>query len=58
MQEYRAYVMDPDGHISLRHDFSARDDEAAKRHAKQYVDGQDVELWQRDRMITTLHHVK
>jgi hypothetical protein len=32
----------------LRHNFSAVDDEAAKAHAKRYVDGHDVEVWQLD----------
>jgi hypothetical protein len=36
------------GHVMLRHNFSAVDDEAAKAHAKRYVDGHDVEVWQLD----------
>ena len=46
MQDYRAYVLGPDGHIIQRYDFFSLDDEAAKTHAKRYVDGYDIELWQ------------
>ncbi len=58
MHEYRAYVMDQDGHILLRHDFTAVDDESAKAHAQQYVDGHDVEVWQSARQIAILPHEK
>lgn len=51
MQEYRAYVLGPDGHIQDRVDIVCADDETAKEQAKRLVDGQDVELWQRDRRI-------
>jgi hypothetical protein len=51
MQGYRAYVLGPDGHIIRRYDFFSLDDEAAKTHAKHYVDGYDVELWPLDRKV-------
>jgi hypothetical protein len=55
MQDYRAYVMGPDGHLIRRYDFFSLDDEAAKNaaktHAKHYVDRYDVELWQLDRHV-------
>lgn len=51
MQEYRAYILGPDGHVRDRVDIVCDDDETAKEKAKQLVDGQDVELWQRDRRI-------
>jgi hypothetical protein len=51
MQDYRAYVLGPDGHIIRRYDFFSLDDEAAKTHAKHYVDGYDVELWPLDRKV-------
>jgi hypothetical protein len=53
MQEYRAYIIGPDGHIQQRVDFECVDDAAAQEHAKQLVDGHDIELWQRDRKIAT-----
>lgn len=56
MQEYRVFVIGPDGHVMLRHDFSAVDDDAAKVYAKRYVDGHDVEVWQRERQIAVIPH--
>jgi hypothetical protein len=58
MQEYRAFVIGLDGHVMLRRDFTAVDDEAAKGHARQYVDGHDVEVWQRNRRIAIIPHSK
>jgi hypothetical protein len=58
MQEYRAFVIGPDGHVMLRHDLSALDDEAAKQFAQRYVDGHDIEVWQLDRRIAILPHEK
>jgi hypothetical protein len=53
MAEYRAYILDEDGHVSCAIGFVCADDEAAKKYARQFVDGHDVELWQRDRQIAT-----
>ena len=51
MEEYRIYLMDPDGHIVRRVDLLCPNDEAAKERATALVDGHYVELWQRDRRI-------
>jgi hypothetical protein len=51
MQDYRAYLLGPDGHIIRRYDFFSLDDEAAKTHAKHYVDGYDVKLSQLARKV-------
>jgi hypothetical protein len=53
MQEYRAYLIGPDGHIQQRIDLFCADDDAAKERARQLVNGHDLELWQLDRMIAT-----
>ena len=53
MNEYRAYLLGPDGHIQQRIDLFCADDDAAKEQARQLVDGHDVELWQLDRQIAT-----
>ena len=53
MPEYRAYIVNDDGHFIRAVDFETRDDEAAKERAKQLVDGHDVELWQLYRKIGT-----
>ena len=56
VNEYRAYLIGPDGHIQRRVDMLCADDNAAKERAKQLVDGHDVELWQLDRQIATFKH--
>lgn len=57
MLEYRAYVLDRDGHITHRIDLICEGEEAAKGRAKQLVDGQDVELWQGNQRIALFRHL-
>jgi hypothetical protein len=40
-----------DGRISQRIDLACEDDEAARRRASSFTDGNTIELWQNDRMI-------
>jgi hypothetical protein len=54
MQEYRAYIMGPDGHVQSRVDLQCNDVAEAFELAKQLADGHDVELWQLDRQIGTV----
>jgi len=56
MQEYRAYNLGPDGHIQSRVDIRCADEKTARERAEQLVDGHDIELWQRDRLIATFKH--
>ena len=56
MQEYRAYVIGPDGRIIRGTDLVCEDEEDATEQAKQLVDGHDVELWQGARKIATFPH--
>jgi hypothetical protein len=51
MEEYRAYVIGPDGHIFNRVDIRCSDEKEARRLAKIGVDGHAVELWQADHFI-------
>jgi hypothetical protein len=51
MPEFRAYILDLDGHIKQRIDLLCEDGSAAAERAKQLIDGHDVELWQGDRQI-------
>jgi hypothetical protein len=44
MSEYRAYIMEKEGHIAAFRAFVCDGDEDAKVWAKQLVDGHDVEL--------------
>jgi hypothetical protein len=55
MQQHRAYVLSPDGHITFRHDLLCADDEEAKGQTKQLVDGRGraIELWQEARQVAT-----
>ena len=46
MEEYRAYVIGPDGHIINRVDVRCFDEKEARRLAKIAVDGHAVGLWQ------------
>ena len=51
--DYKIYFLDADGHIRGFSDFSAKDDEAAIAHARQFTDV-DMEIWQRGRKIKDL----
>jgi hypothetical protein len=46
MREFRAYLIDADGHITGRIDLVVQDEKEAKETAKQLVDGHAVELWE------------
>jgi hypothetical protein len=52
--EYRAYTVGPDGHFKYARDFVAVNDDAALEHARQFVDGHDVEMWSGARLIAKL----
>jgi hypothetical protein len=45
MPEFRAYVIDGEGHITLRIDLEVQDEAEARERAKLLVDGNAVELW-------------
>jgi hypothetical protein len=51
MTGYRIYLLANDDHATKRIDIDCADDDAAIEIAKQYIDGRDIELWQRDRRI-------
>jgi hypothetical protein len=51
MQEYRAYLIGPDGHIQSRVDLVCENEGEARERVKQYVGSCYVELWQRDKLI-------
>jgi hypothetical protein len=46
----------PGGHIQHRIDLLCADDNEAKERDQQLVNDQDIELWQRDRLIATFPH--
>ncbi|GMO10799.1 hypothetical protein CO683_40330 [Bradyrhizobium ottawaense] len=45
MSNFRAYIIDAEGHIKLRVDLEVPNESAAKDKARQLVDGHAVELW-------------
>ncbi len=53
MVEYQVYVLGDGDHIKGRKDICCEDDEAAKKQARQMVDGHAIELWQAARKIAT-----
>jgi hypothetical protein len=48
---YRVYIVGRDGRFVAVREIEAPDDTAALKLARQYVDGRDVEVWQRERRI-------
>lgn len=51
MTGYYAYNIGDDGHITNRVSILCKDDEEARRCARQLADGHAVELWQQARKI-------
>ena len=51
MQEYRAFILGPDGRVQDFVNLICENESEAIKAAKQLVDGRNVELWQRDRQI-------
>ena len=54
MQDYRAYIVGTDGRIRQSIEFLAEDDDKAKEHARQLVNGHDIELWHRAKKIAEI----
>jgi hypothetical protein len=55
MAQYRIYHVDPDGHISTPPEVvECQDDQEAIEKATRFVNGRDIELWERDRFVTRL----
>jgi len=48
---YRVYIIGRDGGFVAVREIEAPDDEVAFKMAREYVDGRDVEVWQRERRI-------
>jgi hypothetical protein len=49
--DYRVYIIGRDGHIQKAVLLDCSNDKAAIESAKQFINGHEVELWQRDRLI-------
>ena len=51
MSDYRVYIIGSDGHFEKAIPLDCPNDAAALESAKQFIDGHDIELWQRDRLL-------
>ncbi|MBR1032714.1 hypothetical protein [Bradyrhizobium liaoningense] len=51
MKDYRAFLLDEDGHIISAHALDAVDDDEGLQKATCLVDGRDVEVWQLARKV-------
>jgi hypothetical protein len=56
--DYRAYIVGHDGHFKTFEVVKADDDKSAVEAARKYVDGHDVEVWDLDRKVAVLSHIK
>ena len=56
VNEYRAFTIGHDGHITASRAFRCTDDSEAVVWAKQWVDGHDIELWSGERLVIRLGH--
>jgi len=56
MAEYRAYLVDRDGHFYEAVPLICADDAEAMEKAKPLAVDHDVELWQLDRKVATFNH--
>jgi hypothetical protein len=53
VKAYRIYFLDREGHIHRPPEvIYCADDEQAAEKAKQFIDGQDIEVWQEQRIVT------
>ena len=52
--DYRAYILDEDGHITGVHELDCANDDEAKEKAAQLLDGHDLDVWRRERHIARL----
>jgi hypothetical protein len=51
---YRAYMVGEDGHFFNFEPIDATTDQEAIEKAKQFVDGHDIEVWERARFLKRL----
>ena len=56
MSEYRAHLVDANGQVIGQYDLECDSDDEALELAQLLVDGHDVEIWQRERIVCKLPH--
>ena len=55
MEEYKAYLLGPDGRVASRVDLVCENEEAAREHAQKLAQDCVVELWQGATRIAGFH---
>jgi hypothetical protein len=56
MAEYKIKIIGALGHFVRSFPIVCTDDKSAIATAKQFIDGHDIELWQRNRQIARFDH--
>lgn len=56
MADYRAYSVGLDGHFISFDAIVCANDEEAIEEAKRFIDGNDIELWCGERLVTRISH--
>ena len=56
MPDYRAYLVDTDGHFQGFEPLVCLDDNEAIDEAKRLLDGHDIELWSGPRLVVRLEY--
>jgi len=57
MREYRIFFLDPDARITRPPQIIVcADDQEAIQKANQFIDGRDIELWEKARFIVRFPH--
>jgi hypothetical protein len=57
MPMYRVYFVDREGHIERPPEvIQCADDKEAAEKAKQFIDGQDIEVWDQARLVVKYPH--
>jgi hypothetical protein len=56
VNEYRAFTLGHDGHVTASRAFRCADDSEAIVWTKQLLDGHDIELWSGERFVVKLEH--
>lgn len=51
MLDYCIYTLDENGHVTNRLVARCPNDEVAKQCAKRFIDRQDIELWEGNRLV-------
>lgn len=58
MADYKIYLLDSTGRISLAFDFDGPNEQSAVEEAKRYADGSDVEIWRRTQLVARIEKGK